>query len=83
MTMPTPTLTPPCTQTHTIGLDGDDADADSDDAYGAGADDLFAVAEQIAEMALLGGGAGSLLFPTTLDEYEVAMAEEMPSRVAL
>ena len=38
---------------------------------------------QIAELALLGAGDASLMFPTTLDEYEDAMAEEVPSRIAL
>ena len=38
---------------------------------------------QIAELALLGAGDACLMFPTTLDEYEDAMAEEVPSRIAL
>ncbi len=38
---------------------------------------------QIAELTLLGAGDVRAMFPTTLEEYEVAMSEEMPSRVAL
>eukprot|EP00955_Chlamydomonas_euryale_P060109 357613-Chlamydomonas_euryale.AAC.3 len=66
------------------GSDGDDEDGgegegDDDDND----DELRAAAEQLAEMALLGAGDSASMFPQTLEDYEVAMAEEAPSRIAL
>jgi hypothetical protein len=46
-------------------------------------EELKAAIEQIAELALLGAGDSDLMFPETIEDYEIAMQEELPSRIAL
>jgi len=39
--------------------------------------------QQIADLVLLGAGGAQMIFPETLEEYECAASEEVPSRIAL
>ena len=41
------------------------------------------IIEQIVEMSLLGPGDAHTMFPSNLQEYEIAMSDELPSRIAL
>ena len=60
-----------------LGLDSEE----NDHEY---ADDLhYIVAEQIAEIALLGYGDARYVYPTSAHEYELANEDEVPSRIAL